>query len=246
MAPDTPRPILKDPSAAPPEAARGVHFPPTPSLSRIFSTHPPSEYDRTPIVVSANTCALPERGGRTYTDDDAPPTPTPASKRYSEAGDMHPSALTASYPSHLPSLIPDMTTSESEESDGLCSPPEFQHAVEARAPLSLDLAAALAFLPHPTQPKSTEAPAESQAIPARPTRHRRSRKVSASSRPSLHIDITGIDYDEDDDEDVETVVSYSPTLCCTMPNRNKLARLKNKLGNTSFDMTPSEECLGGF
>lgn len=244
--PSSPRPILKDPASTPCEAARGVHFPPTPSLSRTYSAHPPSEYDRTPIVVTANTCALPERGGRTITDDDAPPTPTPACKRRL-VGDVHPRALGPCSTSSLPQLIPDMTTSESEESDGLTSPPEFQNAIAARELPSLDLAAALAFLPHPTKSAATEA-ATPQVIPARPTRPRRSRIGTSSSRPALRIDINrlGAEEEEDDDDDAETVVSYSPTLRCTMPNRRKLARLKDKLGNASFDLTPSEECLGWF
>ncbi|KAI0688128.1 hypothetical protein BC835DRAFT_1230907, partial [Cytidiella melzeri] len=40
-----------------------VHFPPTPSM--VASTHPvhsPQTYDRKPIIVSPNYCALPERG----------------------------------------------------------------------------------------------------------------------------------------------------------------------------------------
>ncbi|KAI0782403.1 hypothetical protein BC629DRAFT_553987 [Irpex lacteus] len=42
-----------------------VHFPPTPSM--VASTHPvhsPQTYDRKPIVISPNYCALPQRGSR--------------------------------------------------------------------------------------------------------------------------------------------------------------------------------------
>src|ERR1700728_3993766 len=87
----SPRPILKrsestheqSPQATPryPRASvlhktppsHGVHFPPSPnSLAQTFSAYSPSLYDRSPIVVSPNSCALPERGcpGRTYTLDD--------------------------------------------------------------------------------------------------------------------------------------------------------------------------------
>ena len=43
-----------------------VHFPPTPTLTSTEITHSPFIYDRAPIVVTPNTCALPERGGRKF------------------------------------------------------------------------------------------------------------------------------------------------------------------------------------
>lgn len=44
-----------------------VHFPPTPTLaSTLGTTHSPSVYDRAPIVVIPNSCALPARGERVY------------------------------------------------------------------------------------------------------------------------------------------------------------------------------------
>ncbi|KAF8816141.1 hypothetical protein BYT27DRAFT_7051219, partial [Phlegmacium glaucopus] len=81
-----PRPILKGlPTSNPPfassEAASNplpfsscstildsphVHFPPTPSLTSTEITHSSFSYDRAPIVVAPNTCALPERGGRKF------------------------------------------------------------------------------------------------------------------------------------------------------------------------------------
>ncbi|KAH6911060.1 hypothetical protein BKA70DRAFT_51964 [Coprinopsis sp. MPI-PUGE-AT-0042] len=45
-----------------------VHFPPTPTMTSIALTHSPHAYDRAPIQVTPNTCALPERGARTYDD----------------------------------------------------------------------------------------------------------------------------------------------------------------------------------
>ena len=41
-----------------------VHFPPTPTLTSTAITHSSFIYDRAPIVVTPNICALPERGGR--------------------------------------------------------------------------------------------------------------------------------------------------------------------------------------
>ena len=75
------RPILKDLSFLSPEAASNplpfsscstilhsphVHFPPTPTLASTVNTHSSSIYDRAPIEVTPNICALPERGGRMF------------------------------------------------------------------------------------------------------------------------------------------------------------------------------------
>jgi len=71
--PPTPRPILKrNPSTLDRERKQtAVHFPPSPNISKTFVAHSPSIYDRSPIVVVPNSCALPARGcpGRTYTLD---------------------------------------------------------------------------------------------------------------------------------------------------------------------------------
>ncbi|KAF8966864.1 hypothetical protein BDZ97DRAFT_1756243 [Flammula alnicola] len=109
----------------------GVHFPPSPALTRTFSAYSASAYDRSPIVVTPNSCALPERGcpGRTYLlDEDGSPSPSPRGITY--ARDYHPRALafaSASNPSSsaatygpVPQLIPDLS-SESDESDGFSS-----------------------------------------------------------------------------------------------------------------------------
>lgn len=149
-----PRPILK--RTPPPSYQQqqqhhhhhAVHFPPSPSLTRTFSAHSSASYDRSPIVVSPNNCALPERGcpGRTYLlDDPASAQNPPCSGRrgYAYASDFHPRALafasarpssplrqpppkddpertpTLTYPS-LPQLIPDLS-SESDESDSFPS-----------------------------------------------------------------------------------------------------------------------------
>jgi hypothetical protein len=45
---------------------RRVHFPPSPSLVSFHAAYPASAYDRTPLVVQANPCALPPRNSRFY------------------------------------------------------------------------------------------------------------------------------------------------------------------------------------
>lgn len=158
----SPRPILKrseNPYQQPPTtpkypqaySSHVVHFPPSPTLTRTFSAYSPSAYDRSPIIVSPNSCALPERGcpGRTYTLDEPASQSSHTNWRYKvqNGRHLHPRAVAAAYrepspeideepdedddeaqrtPTHtfpaLPSLIPDLS-SESDESDGFTSPP---------------------------------------------------------------------------------------------------------------------------
>ena len=84
-----PRPILKhlgsssDDSDSPNSREGGlsrmsarsnkVHFPNHPdALTRMHLAHSPDDYDRSPIRIRPNACALPERGcpGRTYQQDE--------------------------------------------------------------------------------------------------------------------------------------------------------------------------------
>ena len=115
--------------------SHGVHFPPSPA-TRTFSVDSAAAYDRSPIVVAPNNCALPERGGRIYTLEESQPR-----RGISYARDFHPRALAFAssrsgspgrsidamvnerspvYPP-LPQLIPDLS-SESDESDGFTGP----------------------------------------------------------------------------------------------------------------------------
>lgn len=116
-----------------PYAQANVHFPTAKrELVKTRITHSPTSYDRSPIVVPPNSCALPARGcpGRTYD-----PTPVSPSGRT-----MHPSAQPQAYyaasaprsqspsrmrrpatPCAVPGLIPD--EGSSDDSDGLISPP---------------------------------------------------------------------------------------------------------------------------
>ncbi|KAF8902215.1 hypothetical protein CPB84DRAFT_874537 [Gymnopilus junonius] len=51
-------------SHIPPLDSPHVHFPPTPSMTKMETTHSQASYDRRPIIVSPNICELPERGER--------------------------------------------------------------------------------------------------------------------------------------------------------------------------------------
>lgn len=158
-----PRPILKHQQTTPnygrvigsPERLHVVHFPPSQTLTRTYSAYPPSTYDRSPIVVAPNTCALPERGcpGRTYTLDEERPARSSSPKRSQHGIHLHPRAVfnhqsqvSPSKPGDIddgsqcapwrtsqtqPPLIPDLS-SGSDESDG--SPPDSHNASLKSAP----------------------------------------------------------------------------------------------------------------
>lgn len=135
----SPKPILKRSDSEPAHKTdrHGVRFPSSPATST-FSAYSAAVYDRSPIVVTPNKCALPERGcpGRTYTLEESQPR-----RAISYARDFHPRALAFAstrsssprpvdatidempsvYPP-LPQLIPDLS-SESDESDGFFGPP---------------------------------------------------------------------------------------------------------------------------
>ncbi|TRM56265.1 hypothetical protein BD626DRAFT_541469 [Schizophyllum amplum] len=165
-------------ASGPPTPSRGVHFPPSPRLTRTFSTHPPSDYDRSPIVVGPNTCALPERGGRTYTEEYAQGGDYLSARdgecmrngEYLRSTRTDARASDTAYPRALPCyapcppLTPD-ASSESDDSDACASPPPVPAAATfggmARPGhgLSVDLSisSALAFLPHPS-PKTPLTP----------------------------------------------------------------------------------------
>ncbi|KAI0641303.1 hypothetical protein C8Q79DRAFT_883562, partial [Trametes meyenii] len=156
-----PRPILKrtarsSPAAPPPKDEPAallaidpsilspvVRFPPNPALARTLGSA--LHYDRSPIVVTPNRCALPERGcpGRTYSLDDPSPSLPRRSKRASlspvRGRHLHPRAVAdrdayddsdltprqSPRADHfpLPPLVPDLSSESSEESDGIASPP---------------------------------------------------------------------------------------------------------------------------
>ncbi|TDL26408.1 hypothetical protein BD410DRAFT_520045 [Rickenella mellea] len=150
-----------------------VHFPPSPALTQTYPTHSVSAYDRHPIVVSPNDCALPERGcpGRTY--DGHKPSKQPIKRR--DGSTIHPRALEcprqpplgerkASHrpmAASVPPLVPDLSSSsESDESDGLVSPPP-ETVFTPHIPMPhhtnsspIPSTKALSFLPHPPSPSS--------------------------------------------------------------------------------------------
>ncbi|KAJ3749774.1 hypothetical protein EV361DRAFT_922112 [Lentinula raphanica] len=257
-----PRPILKRSPTACPEndselpfyGIQAVHFPPSPSLSRFYHAHPSSIYDRSPIVVSANACALPERGcpGRTYTLDER--TPSTSQQPMSLAppprgGHLHPRALSqrpAQYlqneiPPHCPPLIPDLS-SESEESDGFISPPpemsyssfgsKSQSRRVDRHPSQLSLDNAVYFT---TRLDNMQLP--SPADPRGKSRRDRERIRSPVGPGEVAADDPG--YDDDRDVPPSSSGSISPRK----PRCRKHLSSRTKTG---FDDNGDGGCLGGF
>ena len=200
----SPRPILKRPTTIgvphhPPHHV--VHFPPSPSLTtHTFSVYSASAYDRSPIVVTPNSCALPERGcpGRTYNlDDDAASPQTSMQRGIYGSGEMHPRAFYGAHRStsehatysQPPPLIPDLSSSESEESDDVTSPHTDSYVAISphlhglaiprdKYDTSFDgMSPALSFLPHPPSPPSRSAYSYRLSVPddtqdQKPRRHR--------------------------------------------------------------------------
>lgn len=146
-----------------------VHFPKAPSLCQTHLTHSPSIYDRAPIVVLPNVCALPARNERTYNPSNECPSSSSKKRRSTHANGaqaaLHPHAfreasVAPSDPAarqyqhqQVPQLVPDLSSSESDESDINSVPPDPTHFPSTgHPPISIvdcsGDAAALSFLPH--------------------------------------------------------------------------------------------------
>lgn len=139
----TPEPLEPFPFAACPSVlltTRHVHFPPTPTLTSTFTTHSPSAYDRTPVSVSPNTCALPGRHERELFVDNVPPPShrRPSSTSHSshsrrarapspKGSYFHPRAYEACAPEQFPSAAWSTSVSspdsESSSSDSQVTTP---------------------------------------------------------------------------------------------------------------------------
>ena len=158
--PDNPTSDTLPPLHIPRQCPNTVHFPPSPILARTFSAYSSSTYDRSPIVVLPNICALPARGcpGRTYRPGcKVPPSPGTSPESHARSAlkakgtHIHPrralsfglvpeptsDCTTGPLVVLPPPLVPDVC-SESDESDGLTySPPCFDASAPATSPLSL-------------------------------------------------------------------------------------------------------------
>lgn len=266
----SPRPILKrthsDERRHSPPYSHGVHFPPSSGLARTFDAYSASTYDRSPIVVSPNTCALPERGcpGRTYTADDSSCYAYTNSVRKTAASrgeHAHPRLLQSSStlvyhrsesfsnpPSSSlpPPLIPDLS-SESEESDGFISRPSqtsFPRRPSPASPTSQNDKYLSSYTYHPEIYPSlmTSSPSEIKVRRRRSSRERGERLRSSSIHGRDEVDDPGY---EDDFEYSSRCSPLSPT---PRPKKHRTRGSISALTQSmsSFNMQDDVGCLGGF
>lgn len=176
----SPRPILKPRLELPTEEplvepfpfatcpslllTRHVHFPPTPTLTSTFTTHSSSAYDRTPVVVAPNTCALPGRHERELFIDNntsgyerresesSSDTAYSQTRKSAPKGSyFHPRAYEACAPEPCPSPLWSSPDSDSSSSDSPISTPTDDE---------LDVAShrSMSMLYAPTNPASCTSP----------------------------------------------------------------------------------------
>jgi len=150
-----------------------VHFPPSPTLTSTHVVDPPRLYDRSPIVVAENSCAMPQRGcpGRTYATIDGVGRGAIATGNALALSSRAKFSLAPPSPTRVPPLMPDEhgSGSSSDDSDAISPFPEpidglrsfchalclpGQHAPTCRAalhtrPSPRDLDPSTQFLPHP-------------------------------------------------------------------------------------------------
>lgn len=174
----TPRPILKQASSTLGSSMRSarVHFPPSPRLSTFQFTHSPQLYDRSPLVVQPNVCALPRRGERVYLVEDYDSAPQDDIIRDSiplREGYLQPehTCETPIYPYSLDDSS-SSSSPESDESDSpLSTPPDstncsatpltVTHPMDLLGPSLSRIRSdsdVLGFLPHPPTPRKPKRP----------------------------------------------------------------------------------------
>jgi hypothetical protein len=188
-----------------------VHFPPTPTLTSTHAAYSPRTYDRAPIAISPNACALPERGGRMYS-----PTSESSNATRAKGSYFHPNAYEACEPelesSHItvphimvpppPSLIPDLSSESDESDEVVVTPPDSKAMIPPisvlwanhtkHSPMRLHtpetLETALSFLPHPSSPardKGKSKTARSLSRPRSKTPHRDVKSRDAFTEAAL-------------------------------------------------------------
>jgi hypothetical protein len=138
-------------------------------LTCTYDAYSAATYDRSPIVVAPNVCALPERGGRTYVLDDSLSLARPRPRA--------PCYPTRPSDPSLPALIPDLS-SESDESDAFPSPNLENQEFNFIAPNQHGLKAAnddpLSFLPYsPSKPYCSPIKEDAAVEKSKPRRERK-------------------------------------------------------------------------
>jgi len=135
-----PRSILKHNQPVPPRTPSpnstatsrlgcAVRFPSSPKISTVYLTHCPASYDRRPIVVLPNSCALPDRGCREYEGTSSSPQTSPAttSPPQSWGNHVHPSIFGRMCAGSASSSDEDSDRRHSSEDFDAFGPPPLTH-----------------------------------------------------------------------------------------------------------------------
>jgi hypothetical protein len=168
-----------------------VHFPPTPKLTCRELTYPSHAYDRAPIVVTPNSCALPSRGAREYhapIDEEArararKPRFAPVVQQTQPQSLSSQSIPASCYFATVPAAAAPAdalswsSSSESDDSDTSVStpPPAADAGYHHHPPPGLAPPTTLSFLPH----ASASPPKEKRRRSATPCRSRRAAKPAS-------------------------------------------------------------------
>jgi len=203
--------LLLDPLRSP-----HVHLPPSPSLTSVQLTHSPNSYDRRAIDVDTiNACALalPERFDRYY-DPSIPPELECGNGLGLEPGYFDMDGSSSLQP---PPLIPDLTSSESDESLPSSPPDIYTPHVYSRSPSSSSTMAIrnkhVAYQSYPNHPP----------IPRRDTAEDLGNALAFLPYPP-------------------TVSIKEPSP----PPKRRTTRMKRVSTANSFDEGELDGCLGGF
>jgi len=275
----SPRPILKASKLdgfIPPrhypqnvQPQHSVHFPPSPALTRTFMAHSASIYDRSPIIVSPNDCALPERGcpGRTYFEESSPNPNCRYPIYMSNSKGYHPRAFAATGLAadfDLPPLVPDL--SESDESDGVAglSPPSSvkfgphglpspsirtssynsERVMHSHGYALVDPDAALSFLPHSPSSFPPYPYVEDDKLLQEKFRRKREKKHDSSIDP-YRISTDDVRVAQFTHAFASLSISRSPSPSRLSPSTPRKRSPRRQ--QASFTPTFNDDgCLGGF
>lgn len=267
----SPRPILKrDPpsiipsnplpfATCPTLFSPKVHFPPTPTMT---STHPafsPLTYDRAPIVVSPNVCALPERGERdVYAPADGEPSGSSAERPRGRSRTKKAVSIKGSY--FNPRAY---EACEVEPPAGHIGGDDADYDVE-----SIPLPSAAIPLPPPLVQDISSSESDESDVTTPPDIHLQPPPLSSSRKPqhpNAHYhppSIRPLNTTFASKADMNSALSFLPHPP-TSPAREKVPILKEdrrkrdstlarpcrpslKRTTSAFAEPPLEGCLGGF
>jgi len=213
-----------------------VHFPPTPGMTSVHTTHSSHTYDRTPLTIAQNPCALPDRGERYYDNDDSS-IPRESHLRGSSKGSyFHPRAYE------------------------VCEREKFDSLSSNSLPLPLMHPSSLSMASEADEADGSDFMTPSDIFLASPHTHEVDVRLLVVSRPSVMRKNSQETLDK-----VATMSSYASELSFTeqgrnqqsdsafpsgqtsSPRRRSSSKFNSKFNGYSAFSSPSlDGCLGGF